>query len=51
MNTMEIVLLVLLVASVALHVVAKKTKNPYDDAIAEGLDRAREELGKKQAKK
>lgn len=50
MNTMDIVLLVLLITSIALHVAAKKTKNPYDDAIAEGLDKAREELGKKNQK-
>ena len=46
MTTLEIVLLVALIASAALHAIAAKTKNTVDDAIADGLDAARGALEK-----
>lgn len=51
MDALSVVLLVLLVASVALHVIAPKTKTPYDDAAAEVVDKVRDELAKRPAKK
>lgn len=44
MSKMEIILMVLLVASVALHVIAPKTKNKVDDAAAEVIDEVADKL-------
>ena len=47
MTTMSIILLCLLVASVALHVIAPMTKNKIDDTAVKVVDAVKDELGKK----
>jgi hypothetical protein len=50
MGTLEIVLLALLIVSVALHVIAPRTKNTYDDAAADVVDAVRDTIAKQPPK-
>lgn len=49
MSLIEIVLLALTIASLALHAFAPKTKNTYDDAAAEVVDAVKSGIAAKAA--